>query len=111
MNASGFYKTEKEAEEALGKYGYKKAYTYKALNKLIQGSAADQTKKAMVDLYEQDGIIPHIQVHDELNISIHSEEQAKMIAKKMEDCMPGNEPLHVPSKVDYKLAKNWGDAK
>ena len=34
-----------------------------------------------------------------------------MIAKKMEDCMPGNEPLHVPSKVDYKLAKNWGDAK
>ena len=110
-NASGFYKTEKEAEEALGKYGYKKAYTYKALNKLIQGSAADQTKKAMVDLYEQDGIIPHIQVHDELNISIHSEEQAKMIAKKMEDCMPGNEPLHVPSKVDYKLAKNWGDAK
>ena len=108
---SGFYKTEKEAEDALGKYGYKKAYTYKALNKLIQGSSADQTKKAMVDLYEQDGIIPHIQVHDELNISIHSEEQAKMIAKKMEDCMPGNEPLHVPSKVDYKLAKNWGDAK
>ena len=31
---------------------YKPAFTYKALNKLIQGSAADMTKKAMVDLYE-----------------------------------------------------------
>jgi len=65
----------------------------------------------MVDLYEQDGIIPHIQVHDELNISIESEEQAKMIAQKMEDCMPGDTPLHVPSKVEYILANNWGDAK
>jgi len=109
--AKGFFKTEKEAEAEWGKYNYKKAYTYKALNKLIQGSAADQTKQAMVDLYEQDGIIPHIQVHDELNISIDSEEQAKMIAKKMEDCRPNGTVLHVPSKVEYILAENWGDAK
>ena len=105
--ASGFWKTEKDAKEDVGKYGYKKAYTYKALNKLIQGSAADQTKKAMVDLYEQDGIIPHIQVHDELNISIEGEEQAKRIVEKMENCIK----LHVPSRVDYKLADNWGEAK
>ena len=32
---------------------YTPAFTYKALNRLIQGSAADMTKKAMVDLYEQ----------------------------------------------------------
>ena len=44
---------------------YTPAFTYKALNRLIQGSAADMTKKAMVDLYEH-GIIPHIQIHDEL---------------------------------------------
>ena len=104
---SGFFKTEKEAEEEFGKYGYKKAYTYRALNKLVQGSAADQTKQAMVDLYEQDGIIPHIQVHDELNISVADEQQAKKIAKKMEQCMM----LKVPSKVDYDLADNWGSAK
>jgi DNA polymerase I-like protein with 3'-5' exonuclease and polymerase domains len=30
----------------------------KLLNRLIQGSAADQTKKAMVDVYENLGIIP-----------------------------------------------------
>jgi DNA polymerase I-like protein with 3'-5' exonuclease and polymerase domains len=45
----------------------KRAFTYKALNKLIQGSAADMTKKAMLDLYNE-GIIPHIQIHDELDI-------------------------------------------
>jgi len=104
---SGFYKTEKEAIEALGEHGYKKAYTYKALNKLLQGSAADQTKKAMVDLYEQDGIIPHIQVHDELNISIEDKEQAKRIIKVMEHCIK----LNVPSKVDCVIADNWGNAK
>jgi len=51
--------------------GIKRAYTYKALNKLIQGSAADMTKKAMIELYKE-GIIPHIQVHDELDISVES---------------------------------------
>ena len=44
--------------------------TYKALRiKLIQGSAADMTKKAMLELYKE-GITPHIQVHDELDISV-----------------------------------------
>ena len=58
-------------EQALAEHGpgIKRAYTYKALNKLIQGSAADMTKKAMLDLYKE-GIIPHIQVHDELDISV-----------------------------------------
>ena len=104
---SGFYKTEEEAKAILKEGNYKKAYTYKALNKLIQGSSADQTKKAMVDLYEQDGIIPHIQVHDELNISIENEEQAKRIINVMEHCIK----LNVPSKVDCEIADNWGDAK
>ena len=45
--------------------GIKRAYTYKALNKLIQGSAADMTKKSMLELYKE-GIVAHIQVHDEL---------------------------------------------
>ena len=49
--------------------GIKRAYTYKALNRLIQGSAADMTKKAMIELHKQ-GITPHIQVHDELDISV-----------------------------------------
>ena len=46
----------------------------KLLNKLIQGSAADMTKKSMVALYEN-GIIPHIQIHDEVDISVESPEK------------------------------------
>ena len=100
-------KTKEEAINALGHGNYKRAGTYKALNKLIQGSAADQTKKAMVDLYEEDGIIPHIQVHDELNISVENKKQALNIKNKMEKCVE----LNVPSVVDYALASNWGEAK
>ena len=60
--------------------GIKRAYTYKALNKLIQGSAADMTKKCMLDLYKE-GIVAHIQVHDELDISVESDKQAKKLLR------------------------------
>ena len=92
-------------EEALREHGpgIKRAYTYKALNKLIQGSAADMTKKSMLELYKE-GIIPHIQIHDELDLSIESDEQAKKIIEIMEQAVT----LEVPNKVDYESGKNWG---
>ena len=65
-----------EAERTYGRGRIRRAFTYKALNKLIQGSAADMTKKAMVDLYKE-GVIPHIQIHDELDISVESDDAAK----------------------------------
>ena len=86
--------------------GIKRAYTYKALNKLIQGSAADMTKKAMIELYKE-GIIPHIQVHDELDISIESSEHANKIKEIMEYAVS----LEVPNKVDYESGPNWGNIK
>ena len=69
-------------EEALQEHGpgIRRAYTYKALNKLIQGSAADMTKKSMLELYKEK-IIPHIQKHDELDISVESDKQAKRITE------------------------------
>jgi DNA polymerase I-like protein with 3'-5' exonuclease and polymerase domains len=82
----------------------KRAYTYKALNRLIQGSAADQTKKAMVDIYEQLGIVPLIQVHDELDCSVKNEKEVKDIKEIMENCVD----LHVPSKVDTDMGESWG---
>ena len=82
----------------------RRAFTYKALNKLIQGSAADMTKKAMVDLYNE-GIVPHIQIHDELDISVESEQQAKKIIEIMENAVS----LAVPNKVDYESGDNWGE--
>jgi DNA polymerase I-like protein with 3'-5' exonuclease and polymerase domains len=93
-------------EEALKEHGpgIKRAYTYKALNKLIQGSAADMTKKAMLDLYKE-GIIAHIQIHDELDLSVESPEHAKKIIEIMENAVT----LEVPNKVDYESGENWGD--
>ncbi len=90
-------------EAALAEHGpgIKRAYTYKALNKLIQGSAADMTKKAMLELYKE-GITPHIQVHDELDISVDGN------ADKIKEIMEHAVSLEVPNKVDYESGPNWG---
>ena len=82
----------------------RRAFTYKALNKLIQGSAADMTKQAMLNLYRE-GIVPHIQIHDELDISVESKEQAKKIIEIMEEAVK----LKIPNKVDYESGNNWGE--
>ena len=84
---------------------YTPAFTYKALNRLIQGSAADMTKKAMVDLYEK-GIVPHIQIHDELCFST-TDHEAEIIKKTMEKTIS----LEVKNKVDYESGPNWGSIK
>jgi DNA polymerase I-like protein with 3'-5' exonuclease and polymerase domains len=81
--------------------GIKRAYTYKALNRLIQGSAADMTKKAMIELHKE-GIIPHIQVHDELDISVNNN------SDKIKEIMEHAVSLEVPNKVDYESGPNWG---
>ena len=104
-NQFGVHKPLKH-EEALREYGpgIRRAFTYKALNRLIQGSAADQTKKAMVDCYEE-GFVPMLTVHDELCFGIESEEQASRIKEIMETGLE----LKVPSKVDQELGDNWGE--
>tara|TARA_Y100001963_G_scaffold75644_1_gene105016 strand:+ start:11705 stop:13651 length:1947 start_codon:yes stop_codon:yes gene_type:complete len=82
----------------------RRAFTYKALNKLIQGSAADMTKKAMLDLYKE-GILPHIQIHDELDISIDGNED------KIKEIMENAVDLALPNKVDCEAGPNWGSIK
>jgi DNA polymerase I-like protein with 3'-5' exonuclease and polymerase domains len=93
-----------EAERTYGRGRIRRAMTYKALNKLIQGSAADMTKKAMLDLYNEK-IIPHIQIHDELDISVVDDNHAKKIVEIME----GAVTLAIPNKVDYESGETWGD--
>ena len=93
-------------EEALQEHGpgIRRAYTYKSLNKLIQGSAADMTKKSMLELYKE-GIVAHIQIHDELCVSVENKSQADRIKKIMEEAVT----LEVPNKVDYEEGENWGE--
>jgi DNA polymerase I-like protein with 3'-5' exonuclease and polymerase domains len=97
--------TEKERAQYFDNY-FTPAFTYKALNRLVQGSAADMTKKAMVLLYEK-GIVPHIQIHDELCLSIDSEEKAAVVKETMEKALI----LLIPNKVNYKKGENWGTIK
>jgi DNA polymerase I-like protein with 3'-5' exonuclease and polymerase domains len=95
-------------DQAQAEYGMgiRRAFTYKALNKLIQGSAADQTKRAMADCYKE-GLLPLLTVHDELCFSIESDEQAARIKDIMENGL--NDVLLVPSRVDQELGDNWGE--
>ena len=95
-------KVDKNYMDHFEKY-YTPAFTYKALNRLIQGSAADMTKKAMVDLYEK-GIVPHIQIHDELCLSVKSKGDIQAIKEVMENTIV----LEIKNKVNYKKGKNWG---
>jgi DNA polymerase I-like protein with 3'-5' exonuclease and polymerase domains len=94
-------------ENAVAKYGkdgIKRAYTYKALNRLIQGSAADQTKQAIVSCYEQ-GYLPILQIHDELCFNVKAGDELK-IKEIMETCME----FKVPSVVDISIGDDFGQA-
>jgi DNA polymerase I-like protein with 3'-5' exonuclease and polymerase domains len=83
------------------------AFVYKALNRLIQASAADQTKKAMQDCIDR-GHWPMLTVHDELCFSIESDDQVSEIKNLMETCVPD---MRIPSRIDVGLGDNWGLAK
>ena len=100
--------TAEKFENASAKYGQaniKRAFTYKALNRLIQGSAADQTKQAVVSCVEED-LMPMLQIHDELCFNIENQDQVDKIKNIMETCVE----LNVPSKVDIALGQNFGEA-
>jgi DNA polymerase I-like protein with 3'-5' exonuclease and polymerase domains len=99
-------KEKKKKKNYWHKNDARRAFTYKALNKLIQGSAADMTKKAMVELYKE-GILSHIQVHDELDFSVESDAHGDKIKEIMEHAVD----LEVPNKVDDEYGPNWGEIK
>ena len=106
-NAYGTFKPMSH-EDALAEHGpaIKRSFTYKALNRLIQGSAADQTKAAMVALHKE-GITPLIPVHDELDISVPDKETGSKIKQIMETCVD----MQIPSVVDAEYGPSWGEAK
>lgn len=81
-------------------------FTHKSLNRLIQGSAADQMKKAMVDA-DAAGFPLQLQVHDELDLSVNSICEAGQLGVLMRDTVK----LLVPSRVDVEIGPSWGKAK
>lgn len=94
-------------EQAVIAYGsrIKRSGTYKGLNRLIQGSAADQTKAGMVALHKA-GFNLILQVHDEVALSVRNKEEAREAAHLMATAVN----LEVPSRVDVETGPSWGSA-
>jgi DNA polymerase I-like protein with 3'-5' exonuclease and polymerase domains len=94
--------------------GSKRAFTHKALNARIQGSAADVIKKAMVDVWESGVIdeigVPQLTVHDELDGSSPRTARAKKAMREMKELLEHTLPFFVPLKVDGGTGPNWGEA-
>ena len=87
------------------KDGLNYMWTYRAFNRLIQGSSADQTKKAMVEA-DRAGFKLQLQVHDEIDLTVENREEAEALADIMMNCIQ----LRVPSKVDVEIGPSWGEA-
>lgn len=96
-------------DQALEKYGQQieRAFTKDAMNKLIQGSGADQMKMAMLLAWREDGIVPYAQVHDELDVAVETEEKAKRIDRYVREAVK----LLIPIATDVERGTNWGDCK
>jgi DNA polymerase I-like protein with 3'-5' exonuclease and polymerase domains len=84
----------------------RRADTHKAMNALIQGSAARHTKLWMRACWRE-GIVPLLQMHDCLDLSVNSSDQAERVAQLGREAVT----LEVPIEVDLKFGRNWGDAK
>lgn len=84
----------------------KRSFTHKAFNRFVQGSAARQTKIAMRTCWRE-GIVPLLQMHDELDFSHGERAEAERVHVIMRDAVR----LRVPVVVDNEYGATWGDAK
>jgi DNA polymerase I-like protein with 3'-5' exonuclease and polymerase domains len=92
----------------------RRAYTHKALNALLQGSAADLMKKCMVDIWDAgifELIIPHLTVHDELDVSVPRTSEGAEAFKELVNMMSTSMKLKVPVFASASTGKNWAEAK
>ena len=81
-----------------------RAHAHKALNAVCQGSAADQTKQAIIDL-DREGLTPQIQVYDELGQTIWDDNDAWRIKEIMEHAIE----FEIPHIADPAVGLNWGE--
>ena len=102
-------------DDAYEKYGnrIKRVATHKAINRVLQGSAADLLKHAMLACWKA-GVfdvigVPRLTVHDELDFSvIDDSKQSQEGFKEMKQILQESLPLRVPVRVDTGRGANWG---
>lgn len=102
----GFIRGLEAARDKWSDAQVQRAFCRDAMNSAVQGSAARQTKIAMVRSYEA-GLLPLIQMHDELGFSFDDPKHGEQVT----DIMVSAIPLLVPVKVDADWGKDWGHAK
>ncbi len=92
----------------------RRAFTHKALNALLQGSAADLMKKAMVEMMDAglfNVLVPHLTVHDEFNSSVPDTQEGRDAFDEMRRIMETTLKLDIPILADGSLGHNWDEAK
>lgn len=97
----------RDRDEAIKEWGQvRRAMVHKALNSIVQGSAADQMKKAMLEVRRQ-GFKMLITLYDETGTSVKRPEDGKVIKEIMESAIHFEVPHYVPPAI----GPNWGDTK
>ena len=97
----------RDLQQAVKAWGQvRRANSHKALNALIQGSAADQTKKAII-LLDDEGLLPQIQVYDALNGSYDGPAEAKRLQFIMEHAIE----MTIPFVAKPHIGPSWGELK
>lgn len=92
----------------------KRLGSHKALNAQLQGSAADLMKKAMVNMWESgifSVLVPHLTVHDEMDVSIPRTKAGQEAFKELIYIMENTIKLNVPIIADAKIGANWSECK
>ena len=107
---------QKKKEEVYGspKQHLQRAKLHSALNALLQGSAADLMKKAMVDIHQAgifNTIIAHLTVHDELDVSVPKTKEGEEAFNELVHLMETSVKLNIPVFADAKLGANWSECK
>lgn len=83
---------------------------YRGINYTVQGSSADVTKKAMLNLHDKYGIVPVSSIHDEINVLALDEEVEETI-EKIRDSMENTYDLLIPMIADIETGQSWGEVK
>ncbi len=86
--------------------GEEKTFEYKALNKLIQGSSADQMILALLELDKQ-GFDVIFSIHDAAVLQVSSVAEGIAAKKIMEEVLQ----LRVPVVAELKIGTTWGNGK
>lgn len=100
-----------KAKEVYKDLPLKRAYTHKALNCLIQGSAADVTKAAMLEVWDNKVMDIGLTIHDELDFSVPKSKEGEEKLKEVVHLMKNAVKLNVPLQVDVERGASWGEIK